>query len=165
MRFLDLISVVFKRCCSFPSQVWSGPSDHCSPRRRRSISPLLRRAYLRAVPCWIEPQISFLLSWLAHPLSSRNVSVCPLSRGLDRAFYFLATINMVNLYLDQPNVVSQLGASDAKNPAIEGYIYEALRKHRDLSVLWALIIHSTSHRYRSTFPWCLSYVVILLPSI
>ncbi|KAI0291817.1 linoleate diol synthase [Russula brevipes] len=36
-------------------------------------------------------------------------------------------INIVNFYLDQPNVVSQLRASDARNPALEGYIYEAMR--------------------------------------
>jgi len=33
----------------------------------------------------------------------------------------------VNLYLDQPNVVNQIRGSDAKNPALEGYIYEAMR--------------------------------------
>ncbi|KAH9986089.1 linoleate diol synthase [Russula compacta] len=36
-------------------------------------------------------------------------------------------INIVNFYLDQPNVVGQLKASDPKNPALEGYIYEAMR--------------------------------------
>jgi hypothetical protein len=36
--------------------------------------------------------------------------------------------NVVNLYLDQPNVVNQIRESDAKNPALEGYIYEAMRK-------------------------------------
>jgi len=36
-------------------------------------------------------------------------------------------INVVNFYLDQPNVVSQLRAADAKNPDLEGYIYESMR--------------------------------------
>jgi len=36
-------------------------------------------------------------------------------------------INVVNFYLGQPDVVSQLKAADAKNPALEGYIYEAMR--------------------------------------
>jgi len=36
-------------------------------------------------------------------------------------------INVVNCYLDQPDVVSQLRTSDSKNPALEGYIYEAMR--------------------------------------
>lgn len=36
-------------------------------------------------------------------------------------------INVVNFYLDQPSVVSQLRVADAKNPALEGYIYEAMR--------------------------------------
>ncbi|KAF8473705.1 linoleate diol synthase [Russula ochroleuca] len=36
-------------------------------------------------------------------------------------------INIVNFYLDQPNVVSQLRAADAKNPDLESYIYEAMR--------------------------------------
>jgi len=36
-------------------------------------------------------------------------------------------INVVNHYLDQPEVVRQLRASDPKNPALEGYIYEAMR--------------------------------------
>ncbi|KAI9509771.1 linoleate diol synthase [Russula earlei] len=36
-------------------------------------------------------------------------------------------INIVNYYLDQPNVVRQLKAADSKNPALEGYIYEAMR--------------------------------------
>ena len=42
--------------------------------------------------------------------------------------FFLAIINVVNFYLDQPDVVSQLRAADAKNPALEGNIYEAMRK-------------------------------------
>jgi len=36
-------------------------------------------------------------------------------------------INVVNFYLGKPDVVSQLRVSDAKNPALEGYIYEAMR--------------------------------------
>jgi len=36
-------------------------------------------------------------------------------------------INVVNYYLDKDHVVNQLRASDAKNPALEGYIYEAMR--------------------------------------
>ena len=41
---------------------------------------------------------------------------------------FLAITNVVNLYLDQPNVINQIRESDAKSPALEGYIYEAMRK-------------------------------------
>ncbi|KAH9007629.1 linoleate diol synthase, partial [Lactarius hengduanensis] len=33
-------------------------------------------------------------------------------------------INIVNFYIDKPNVVEQLRAADAKNPAWEAYIYE-----------------------------------------
>lgn len=36
-------------------------------------------------------------------------------------------INVVNFYLDQRDVVSQLKACDPKNPALECYIYEAMR--------------------------------------
>ncbi|KAF8265064.1 heme peroxidase [Lactarius quietus] len=37
-------------------------------------------------------------------------------------------INVVDYYLDKPDVVKQLKAADPKNPASEGYIYEAMRK-------------------------------------
>lgn len=47
---------------------------------------------------------------------------------LSSFFFFLAIINVVNFYLEQPDVVNQLRAADAKNPALEGYIYEAMRK-------------------------------------
>ena len=36
--------------------------------------------------------------------------------------------------MGQPDVVSQLRASDAKHPAVEDYIYEALRKQPILTV-------------------------------
>ncbi|KAH9056259.1 linoleate diol synthase [Lactarius vividus] len=36
-------------------------------------------------------------------------------------------INIVNFYIDKPHVVEQLRAADAKNPALEAYIYEAMR--------------------------------------
>jgi linoleate 10R-lipoxygenase len=36
-------------------------------------------------------------------------------------------INVVNFYLDQPDVVKQLKAADPKNPALTAYIYEAMR--------------------------------------
>ncbi|KAI0260103.1 linoleate diol synthase [Gloeopeniophorella convolvens] len=36
-------------------------------------------------------------------------------------------INIVNYYLDEPDVVKQLKACDPKNPALEGYIWEAMR--------------------------------------
>ncbi|KAH8993660.1 cytochrome P450 [Lactarius deliciosus] len=36
-------------------------------------------------------------------------------------------INIVNFYIDKPNIVEQLRAADAKNPALEAYIYEAMR--------------------------------------
>ncbi|KAH8997828.1 linoleate diol synthase [Lactarius hatsudake] len=36
-------------------------------------------------------------------------------------------INIVDFYLDKPDVVKQLRAADAKNPALEAYIYEAMR--------------------------------------
>jgi hypothetical protein len=47
-----------------------------------------------------------------------------------------AIINIVDFYLDQPNVVSQLRAADAKNPDLEGYIYEAMRKHHSSTLFW-----------------------------
>ena len=34
----------------------------------------------------------------------------------------------MDFYLDKPDVVKQLRAADPKNPALEGYIYEAMRK-------------------------------------
>ncbi|KAH9056263.1 linoleate diol synthase [Lactarius vividus] len=36
-------------------------------------------------------------------------------------------INIVDFYLDRPEGVKQLRAADAKNPALEAYIYEAMR--------------------------------------
>ncbi|KAI9449938.1 linoleate diol synthase [Lactarius psammicola] len=36
-------------------------------------------------------------------------------------------INVVDFYLGHPDVVEQLRAADAKNPALEAYIYEAMR--------------------------------------
>lgn len=48
---------------------------------------------------------------------------------VNRVFFFLiAIINVVNFYLDQPNVVNQLRASGTENPVLDGYIYEAMRK-------------------------------------
>jgi hypothetical protein len=41
--------------------------------------------------------------------------------------------------LDQPSVVSQLRAADAKNPALEGYIYEAMRKRYSRSMSLVLM--------------------------
>ena len=34
----------------------------------------------------------------------------------------------MNYYIDKPNIVKQLRAADPKNPALQGYIYEAMRK-------------------------------------
>jgi hypothetical protein len=34
----------------------------------------------------------------------------------------------VNYFIDKPDIVRQLRAADPKNPALEGYIYEAMRK-------------------------------------
>jgi hypothetical protein len=55
------------------------------------------------------------------------MSVLSLSqrRGLNSS---LALINIVDFYLDQPNVLKQLRATHAKHPDLEGYIYEAMRK-------------------------------------
>jgi hypothetical protein len=36
-------------------------------------------------------------------------------------------INVVNYYIDKPNIVKQLRAADPKNASLEGYIYEAMR--------------------------------------
>jgi linoleate 10R-lipoxygenase len=36
-------------------------------------------------------------------------------------------INVVNYYIDKPIIVKQLRAADPKNPALQGYIYEAMR--------------------------------------
>ena len=50
----------------------------------------------------------------------------------ERLTAIVAIINVVNFYLGQtegqPDVVKQLRAADPKNPALEGYIYEAMRK-------------------------------------
>jgi hypothetical protein len=81
----------------------------------------------------IELRTTSYLSWSAHPSSFRSVSVSvSVVFNVYRTFVFLALINIVNFYLDKPNVVSQLGASasDATGPAVEAHIYEALRKHR-----------------------------------
>jgi hypothetical protein len=40
----------------------------------------------------------------------------------------IAIINVMNFYLDQPDVVEQLRATDASNPALEAYVSEAMRK-------------------------------------
>ena len=40
----------------------------------------------------------------------------------------VAIINVVNYYIDKPDIVKQLKAADPKNPALEAYIYEAMRK-------------------------------------
>jgi hypothetical protein len=34
----------------------------------------------------------------------------------------------VDYYIDKPDIVKQFRAADPKNPALEGYIYEAMRK-------------------------------------
>src|SRR5579863_8789324 len=68
-------SPIVTRFCSFPSQAWLVPSDRCSPRRRGNINPRLRQACLRMVPWWIELRTMSYLSWLAHLLSFRSVSV------------------------------------------------------------------------------------------
>ena len=39
-----------------------------------------------------------------------------------------AIINIVNYYIDKPDIVKQLRVADPKNPALEAYIYEAMRK-------------------------------------
>jgi hypothetical protein len=84
----------------------------------------------------------FCLSWSARPSSFRNVSALFLSsrHRLSSLSLFLAIINVVNFYLDKPNVVSQLKACDPKNPALESYIYEAMRKFHDPTVLFVLMI-------------------------
>ena len=40
----------------------------------------------------------------------------------------IAIINIVNYYIHKPDIVKQLKAADPKNPALEAYIYEAMRK-------------------------------------
>jgi hypothetical protein len=55
---------------------------------------------------------------------------CALSGGS-----FLAITNVVNFYLDQPEVVGQIKASGATNPALEGYIYEAMRELYNSTVM------------------------------
>jgi hypothetical protein len=67
------------------------------------------------------------------------VSAVPLSRRRRLTFFSVAIINAVNFYLDQPNVVSKLWASDAKDIAVEDCIYKALRKHGYSSVLRILM--------------------------
>jgi len=36
-------------------------------------------------------------------------------------------ISVVNFYIDMPDIVKQFGAADSKDPALEGYVYEAMR--------------------------------------
>jgi hypothetical protein len=40
----------------------------------------------------------------------------------------IAIINVVDFYIDKPDIVKQLQAADPKSPALEGYIYEAMRE-------------------------------------
>jgi hypothetical protein len=54
----------------------------------------------------------------------------------------LALINIVDFYLDQPNVVSQLRAADARNLDLEGYIYEAMRKPDRIALFSTCILIS-----------------------
>jgi len=68
-----------------------------------------------------------LLVGASVELSQCECALCLGRRRLSRVF-FLAIINVVNFYLDQPNVVNQLRASGAENRAPEGYIYEAMRE-------------------------------------
>ena len=34
----------------------------------------------------------------------------------------------MNFYIDMPDIVEQFGTADLNNPALEGYVYEAMRK-------------------------------------
>ena len=54
----------------------------------------------------------------------------------------LAIINIVNFYLGQENVVKQLRAADARNPDLEGYIYEAMRKPHCTALILILTLSS-----------------------
>ena len=54
----------------------------------------------------------------------------------------LAIINIVNFYLDQPDVDHQLRAADARNPDLEGYIYEAMRKTYGTALFSILMLPS-----------------------
>jgi hypothetical protein len=158
-------SPAFTQRHSFLSQVWLAPSNRCLLPRRRNRSSLLQKVCSRMVLRWIGLRTMSCLSWSARASSFRNVSAFfPSSRHrLTSLSLFLAIINVVNFYLAHPNLVSQLKACDPKNPALEGYIYEAMRKFHDPTVLLVLMIPRISSRYRSTFPWCLSYVVFPLP--
>ena len=126
-------SPVVTRCCSCPSLASLVPSGRCSSQSRGNINPSLRRAFLQMVVRRIESRTTSYLFWSAHPSNFRSVSVSvSVAHGAYRTFlFFLAIINIVNFYLDKPNVVSQLGASASgpTSPAVESYIYEALRKH------------------------------------
>ena len=53
-----------------------------------------------------------------------------------------AIINVVNFYLDQPNVVKQLRAADARNPDLESYIYEAMREPHCIALSSILTLSS-----------------------
>jgi len=67
----------------------------------------------------------------------------------------VALINVVNFYLDRPEVVEQLRAADPKNPALEAYIYEGMREAIPTSA-WRCVLTIFVRRYRSSVPWCLS---------
>lgn len=40
----------------------------------------------------------------------------------------------MNFYIDRPDIVKQFRDADPKNPSLEGYIYEAMRKSILISV-------------------------------
>ena len=42
--------------------------------------------------------------------------------------HIVAIINVINYYIDKPDIVKQLRAADPNDPTMEGYIYEAMRK-------------------------------------
>ena len=50
------------------------------------------------------------------------------------AAHNIAIINVVNFYVDMPDVVKQFGTADAKDPTLEGYVYEAMRKETQTSL-------------------------------
>ena len=67
-----------------------------------------------------------------------------------------AIINVVDFYIENPDVLRQLKAADPKNPALEAYIYEALRKAILTSPWRCVLMILDVCRYRSSVPWCLS---------
>jgi hypothetical protein len=121
--------IVFTQRRSSLSRTSLVPFSLCSLRRQGNRSSLLLRASLSTVPPPSVQRTTCCRYLLAPPSSFLSVS-CYLPNQRDGLKWpqIIAIINIVDFYLDRPDVLKQLAAADPKNPALEGYIYEAMRK-------------------------------------